>query len=315
MLFRSISHYRKQRTTSPVRTLATATIDYIDDDFDISTTDDDGDEKDEIPGEQSQPLMQGIPRCFEFHIKSFKTVQLSDSELQRQREALSPLQQKHVHERFFWNKVVADRIKHYGGAIHLRVAEGLMLLGNAHLNCEEFNDALKVYRSAVRIFRNLRGDSHLTVARSLDKVGLVCCRMRDSEHLTLAQHALSEAFTIRFEVLGPIHVDTVDTLNNMAGVHWYRGEYKQARDAYWEVYAIRQVLFGSRHPSVAVTAHALGSVHLNLSQVQDAARYYKRAMDIYKAMRLSTEHPTVKRLVRDMTSLARISGSAAIVQR
>lgn len=309
---RRTSNFRKNRPISPERTLVTAAMEDIDDDYDSTASDDESDMR---PGAHSQLVMQELPRCLEFHIKSFEATKLDSFEIRQRREELSPLQQKHVQERFFWNKIVTDRIRHYGGAMHLRVAEGLMLLGNAHLNCAEYSDALKIYRSAVRIFRNLRGDSHLTVARSLDKVGLVCCRLKDSEHLTLALHALGEAFAIRYETLGPIHVDTVDTLNNMAGVHLHRGEFKQAREAYWEVYAVRQVLFGSRHPSVAVTAHALGSIHLNLAQVQDAARYYKRAMEIYKAMSLSAENPTVKRLVRDMTTLARVSRSTAGVQR
>lgn len=307
---RRISHYRKNPSISPVRTLVTATMD---DDDDTTTTDDDGEE--EVHGAQSQPLMQGLPQNLEIHIKSFETIKWDESELRRQREELSPFQRKNVHERFFWNTIVSDRIKHYGGAKHIRVAEGLMLLGNAHMNCEEYVDALKVYRSAVRIFRKLRGDTHLTVARSLDKVGLVCCRLQDTEHLTLALHALGEAFAIRYETLGPIHVDTVDTLNNMAGVHWHRREYEQAREAYWEVYAARLVLFGPRHPSVAVTAHALGSVHLNLAQTRDAARYYGRALEIYKDMRLTMENPALQKLVRDMATLTRVTGSTVDVER
>ena len=307
---RRISHYRKNPSISPVRTLITAAMD---DDDDSTTIDDGGKEERHLA--QSQPLMQGLPQNLEIHIKSFETIKWNESELQLQSEALSPLQRKYIHERFFWNAIVSDRIKHYGGAKHVRVAEGLMLLGHAHLNCEEYVDALKVYRSAVRIFRKLRGDAHLTVARSLDKVGLVCCRLLDTEHLTLALHALGEAFAIRYETLGPIHIDTVDTLNNMAGVYWHRREYEQAREAYWEVYAVRQILFGPRHPSVAVTAHALGSVHLNLAELQDASRYYVQALEIYKGMRLTMENPALQKLVRDMATLARVTRSAVGVER
>ena len=280
---------RRRRTTknppiiSPVRTPVTTPMD-------DSIIDD---------GSVSSRSLQGLPQFLEIPIKSFET---SQEDVTRRREAYSPLARKSLHERNYWNKIVSDRIQHYG-TIHLRVGEGLLLLGNAHMNCKEYSEALKVYKSAVRIFRKIYGDSHLTVARSLDKVGLCSCR----ENPTIALVALKDAFNIRYESLGPIHVDTVDSLNNMAGVHLRMRDYHLARKAYHEVYMVRQIIFGPRHASVAITAHALGGVHLKLAQVEDAARYYKRAMEIYKKLRLKAENPVMKRLLRDIAALERVS--------
>lgn len=257
----------------------------------------------------SQSPKQGLPNLVEIPIKSFQTGWKDEDFrglMQKQTDQLSPAKRKCVHERFFWNSIVSERIKRHG-TIHLRVSEGLMLLGNAHMNCNEYFEALKVFKSAVRIFRKLYGDSHLTVARSLDKVGLVCCRLQDYQHLKLARLALDEAFTIRYDTLGPIHVDTVDSLNNIAGIHLHTQEYQLARKAYQEVYLVRQIIFGPDHPAVAVTAHALGSVHLHMAQVDDAARYYRRAMEIYKKLKLSTENPTIQRLLKDVAALERVT--------
>jgi hypothetical protein len=254
---------------------------------------------------QSPP--QGLPHLVEIPMKSFQTGWNDEAcKVPKQTDQLSPARRKWVHERFFWNSIVSDRIQRHG-TIHLRVSEGLMLLGNAHMNCNEYFEALKVFKSAVRIFRKLYGDSHLTVARSLDKVGLVCCRLQDDQHLKLARLALDEAFTIRYDTLGPIHVDTVDSLNNIAGIHLHMQEYPLARNAYQEVFLVRQIIFGPDHPAVAVTAHALGSVHLHMAQVDDAARYYRRAMEIYKKLKLTTENPTMQRLLRDYAALERVT--------
>jgi Tetratricopeptide repeat len=256
--------------------------------------------------EISQSPLQGLPHLVEVPIKNFQTgCQDDDWRAPTQTHQLSPAQRKCVHERYFWNNIVSERIKIHG-AIHLRVSEGLMLLGNAHMNCKEYFEALKVFKSAVRIFRKLYGDSHLTVARSLDKVGLVCCRLQDDHHVKLARLALDEAFAIRYDTLGPIHVDTVDSLNNIAGVHLHQQEYQLARKAYHEVYLVRQIIFGPSHPAVAITAHALGSVHLHMAQIDDAAIYYRRAMEIYKKLNLTTENPTMQRLLRDVAALERV---------
>jgi len=251
--------------------------------------------------------VKGLPEVLEIPIKSFETVK--DGEfVNRRRDACPSVQLKSLHERNHWNKIVSDRIRVYG-PIHVRVGEGLLLLGNAHMSCKEYNEALKVFTSTVRIFRKLYGDSHLSVAKALDKVGLAAGRSRSAGNLKLAMAALSEGFDIRYESLGPMHVDTVDSLNNMAGVHLHMRDYHLARKAYHEVYIVRQIIFGPRHPSVAITAHALGGVHLKLSQVVDAARYYRRAMEVYKKLKLKSDNPTMKRLLKDIVSLERISGA------
>ena len=69
---------------------------------------------------------------------------------------------------------------------------------------------------------------------------------------------------------------------------------------------MRQAVFGTHHPCVAVTAHALGGVHLRLGQAEEASKYYYSAFDIYRHLNLSEEHPTVARLLGDIDQLGRI---------
>jgi catechol-2,3-dioxygenase len=59
-----------------------------------------------------------------------------------------------------------------------------------------------------------------------------------------------------------------------------------------EVLFVRQIV----HPvvAVAVTAHALGSVHLHMAQVDDAARYYRRAMEIYQKVETYDREPACR---------------------
>jgi tetratricopeptide (TPR) repeat protein len=109
--------------------------------------------------------------------------------------------------------------------------------------------------------------------------------------------------------LGPTHVDTIDTLNNMAAIHLHLQEFQEARQAYFEVWTLRELIFGPKHPSVAVTAHCLGGVHMRLGEVAEASKYYHIALDIYRDLQLSEDNPTVARLLTDITGLGRIMSS------
>jgi tetratricopeptide (TPR) repeat protein len=139
---------------------------------------------------------------------------------------------------------------------------------------------------------------------ALNQVGLASCRLSKlNPNLRNAMDALHQSFSVRYELLGPTHVDTMDTLNNMAAVHLHLHQFDEARQAYFEVLTLRELIFGPKHPSVAVTAHCLGRVYMHFSEVVVASKYYHNALDIYRDLRLSEDNPTVVRLLTDIASL------------
>mmetsp|Transcript_23116 Transcript_23116/g.34131 ORF Transcript_23116/g.34131 Transcript_23116/m.34131 type:complete len:334 (-) Transcript_23116:144-1145(-) len=219
--------------------------------------------------------------------------------------SISPFLAKARNERNYWNKIVSNRIS-YHGTVNIRVGEGLLLLGTAHMRCKEYDDALKVFKSAALIFRTVYGDMHLCLARSLNKVGLAASRLCTTASDNLAFKALHESFDIRLKKLGPYHIDTVDSLNNIAGLNLRLHKYNSARKAYHEVYLRRQFIFGQNHPSVAITAHALGGVYMQLAQLNHATKYYQRAMDLYLSLKLKDENQSIQRLLRDISALERV---------
>lgn len=164
-----------------------------------------------------------------------------------------------------------------------------------------------MFKGATRIFRKIYGGTHLSVATALNKVGLAACHLSKLEpNLRKALEALNQSLAIRYKVLGPSHVDTIDTLNNMAGVYLHLGNLQEARQAYFEVWTMRKAVFGPNHPAVAVSAHALGGVHLRMSQVQEASKYYFSALQVYRNLHLNEEHPNVARLLSDVDRLGRV---------
>jgi len=209
---------------------------------------------------------------------------------------------KAQHERNYWNRIVSQRISTLG-TIHIRVGEGLLLLGTAHMRCKEYHEALKVFKSATLIFRSMYGDMHLGLARALNKLGLAASHLYATLTDSIAFEALHESFTIRLEKLGPNHTDTIDSLNNIAGLNLRMKNYNAACKAYHEVYFRRQLIFGKRHPSVAITAHYLGEVYMKLAQLNCAKKYYTRAMDLYQRLELRDKNQSIQRLLHDISAL------------
>jgi len=240
------------------------------------------------------------------HIEVPKQSQTQHVSTVADRSRISSELLKAQHERNYWNMIVSNRI-HSHSAIHPSTAQALMQLGHSHSRCNEPNEALKVFKSAVRIFRKLYGENDLCVASALNKFGLVACRFPENkEYLILSMKALKQAFAIRYATLGPHHIDTVDSLNNIAGVYLQVQNYESARKAYYEVWMVRKELLGKYHPSVGVASQSLANVHLKMSQTSHASTFFRIAHDIFRRNHLAPENPTMIRLQADMIRLERI---------
>lgn len=187
----------------------------------------------------------------------------------------------------FWTRCVLNRTVSLGSR-HIRTAEALMELGNAQLSDQDYCSATRTFVSALKVFRKVHGDKHLTIARALDKAGL--SESMRQENYDFALRALMEAWAIRCEVLGPDHIDSVDSLNNIAGVYLNRGEFTIAARHYKVVMSFRQQIFGGiHHASVAVTAYTLACIlDDQLNQSGEAHVYFNLAKHIYESLGMVT---------------------------
>jgi len=210
----------------------------------------------------------------------------------------------------YWGTVVTGLMKSHG-KVHAKTAEGLLQLGYAYMLSREYAQAVIAFQSACRIWKQLQqsDDDRLALARVVDAIGMAWARVSqddDQDHCYKAKAALEEAFKIRYDLLGPWHIDTVETLNKIAYVHLHLREYDEAGNAYWEVFWVRKAIFGGDHPSVAIAAHALGNVMVHLAATEDAAKYFQIAVEIFDKMALPNKHPAVTRLMKDYKRLDRI---------
>ena len=130
-----------------------------------------------------------------------------------------------------------------------------------------------VFKRMIGIMSQLFDESSVTFARALDKVGLAASISSSQRNLEWALLVLKEALHLRLLHLGPHHCDTVDSLNNIAGVFLRMKSWTEAKEAYVDVLTgvfhysffplyffiithyqlVRAAIFGPSHPSVAVT--------------------------------------------------------------
>lgn len=92
---------------------------------------------------------------------------------------------------------------------------------------------------------------------------------------TEAMKCCTQSLSIRREVLGTHHVDTITSLNNLAFLCQVQGEYKQALVLYEESLAVRKEVLGERHPDTALGV-------MNLAGLYKAKGEYERALVLYK---------------------------------
>lgn len=152
----------------------------------------------------------------------------------------------------------------------------------------------------------------MIVARGLDKVGVSASRCGSRKNLDWALVALREALHIRISYLGAHHCDSVDTMNNIAGVFLQKKEWAAARDIYLDVMTVRAAIFGKNHASIAITAQMLGKIFYHLSDFNNALKHYGLALAIYKGepMCLKANHPLVTKVLKNMASAERLLISA-----
>lgn len=172
------------------------------------------------------------------------------------------------------------------GEDNSRTAAGLLELGTMHLQREAFDRAREYFARAVTVSEAVFDMPDLRTAKALELYGVVqsahTISNKDTEELDCALSCLDKAFEIRYELQGPQHIDTVEALNRIARVYLKQRRFELARDSYFEVLKLREAIFGTFHPCVAITARALAIAQLRLFHAKEAKFYLQAALHIYE---------------------------------
>src|SRR6266487_4173184 len=113
-------------------------------------------------------------------------------------------------------------------------------------------------------------------------------RARYQEAGPLYQRALM----IREQQVGPQHLDTAHTLNDLARLYAEQGEYKQAEPLYQRALAIWEQQEGPQHPDVAIGLNNLAEFYKKQGKYKLAESFYQQALTIWE-QQAGPQHPDV----------------------
>ena len=111
-----------------------------------------------------------------------------------------------------------------------------------------------------------------------------------------------KCFRIRYDILGPTAIDTVETLSKIASNYMRLHMYQSAKHDFMEVLKLRTAIMGEHHPSVAVAAQSLGIAHLKMEEQEQAKAYFLLAYNVF-AMNGLGDHPMAEGIRENIESL------------
>lgn len=200
----------------------------------------------------------------------------------------------------FWQSQV-EKVSKLHGTNHTATRQSRLSLGNALFKWGDYHQAIVVSQS---ILDGLEKHQQLLAASCLERIGSSLTHLPHHKHYSQCLSYVKEALFIRYQCLGPLHVDTIETMNVLGMAYFKLELLEDAREAWREVYVLRQAVFGTFHPAVSVSAQQLGQVHAKRGEVHTAREYYQRAQAIYQEMKVPPTNPALVSVQKDLQALA-----------
>jgi CHAT domain-containing protein/Tfp pilus assembly protein PilF len=166
-----------------------------------------------------------------------------------------------------------------------------------HITQGRYAEAQEEGRALLARAEATQGADSPEVAAVLDKLVEALWRADrlGEETFALARRAVS----IREAALGPDHLDTATSLNNLGSVYLMAGRYDQATLAYGRAYGIRLEALGRDHHDVAVVLNNIAQVEYVLGDFAAAREKTEEAIRIF-TVHYGAEHPRVADLVDNL---------------
>jgi tetratricopeptide (TPR) repeat protein len=164
---------------------------------------------------------------------------------------------------------------------------------------EKYDQAIEAAGEAIAMARQHLGESHLSLATSLESLATV--HLSDPDYDT-AWRLFEEAITVRRRVLGANHPDLAGAINNLARLHEVTGDYQGAGPLYREALEIRRVALGEENPLFAASLNNLAGLLQTTGDYAAAAQYYIQAIAILRKS-AGEKHLTVASGLNNLGSL------------
>jgi tetratricopeptide (TPR) repeat protein len=110
------------------------------------------------------------------------------------------------------------------------------------------------------------------------------------------------ALTICNRVLGPQHLQTATTLNNLARLCRLQGRFEDAEPLYRQALAIHEAVLGNDDPDTAISLNNLALLYRAQGRLKDAEPLYLRCLALYEAA-LGSDHPHTATTLNNLARL------------
>ena len=146
----------------------------------------------------------------------------------------------------------------------------------------EYKAAVNYYEQALAIDRAVFGESHHTVIRDLNNLGMAWQALAETGK---AIKTYEQVLRIVKEFPGEKHPHMLGTVLNNLGLLWSgKGDYGKAIEYYEQALTNWEKIFSKNHPKIAVTLSNLGTAQYALGNLQQAADIFHQARSINESI-------------------------------
>lgn len=166
-----------------------------------------------------------------------------------------------------------------GTADSLGMAICLSTVGEGLMKGKQARDATLRLEEAVVIYRNLLGENHVDVARSLHSVARALVKL--GEH-RVALHKFMEAAEIFDRCNATMHYDSIANSQNLATLRVDLGEWDKATQCFDDVIRKKKMVYGEGNVSVAKTINSYAILLAKHGRMNEALANYEAAKATYE---------------------------------
>jgi len=112
---------------------------------------------------------------------------------------------------------------------------------------------------------------------------------------------------MREKTLGKKHHYIADSLNNLASVYEFQGQYEKAERFLLNAIEIYENIFGNNYPNLATSLNNIGLLYAKLNRYEEAEKSLNRAITIYE-IAFGKHHPSVARSINNLAFIYRNQG-------
>ncbi|RTR18398.1 tetratricopeptide repeat protein, partial [Azospirillum griseum] len=199
------------------------------------------------------------------------------------------------------NIAAADRLRNAMNIHKRRAAEKAAALGRLATSEIDYPRAAAAFTEAATL---CPPDDALLRADYLNSAGQAEYR---AGRYPAALPLYTEALAIREKALGPDHLDTARSLNNLAVLYDTQGKLEAAAPLHARALAIKERALGPDHPDTALSLNNLAVLYDTQGQLEAAAPLYTRALAI-KERALGPDHPDTALSLNNLAYLYKAQG-------